>query len=113
MKGKKLRGKRKRKEERKGDAKGSDFQVDVADERFAAVLEGDSRFGIDRTDVAYKHTEGMQTILKEQKRRKKLKKKKKKEKKKPSANEDSPSQQTMKGKNDSELKYLVSKLKSK
>lgn len=28
--------------------------MDVADERFAAVLEGDTRFGIDRTDAGFK-----------------------------------------------------------
>lgn len=54
LKGKKLRGKRKRKEIAREKAPGQDFSVDVADERFAAVLEGDTRFGIDRTDASFK-----------------------------------------------------------
>lgn len=54
LKGKKLRGKRKRKENEREKAPGQDFRVDVADERFAAVLEGDTRFGIDRTDSSFK-----------------------------------------------------------
>lgn len=54
LKGKKLRGKRKRKEIAREKAPGQDFRVDVADERFAAVLEGDTRFGIDRTDSSFK-----------------------------------------------------------
>ncbi|CAN0450351.1 unnamed protein product, partial [Scytosiphon promiscuus] len=51
-----------------------DFRVDVADERFAAVLEGDTRFGIDRTDSSFKDTEGMRSILEERSRRKDKKK---------------------------------------
>lgn len=35
-------------------APGQDFDVDVADNRFAAVLEGDSRYGIERTDPGFK-----------------------------------------------------------
>ena len=54
LKGKKLRGKRKRKEIERERAPGQDFRVDVGDERFAAVLEGDTRFGIDRTDTHFK-----------------------------------------------------------
>lgn len=54
LKGKKLRGKRKRKEAAREKAPGQDFRVDVADERFAALLEGDTRFGIDRTDSSFK-----------------------------------------------------------
>ena len=54
LRGKKLRGKRKRKETEREKAPGQDFRVDVADERFAAVLEGDMRFGIDRTDSSFK-----------------------------------------------------------
>lgn len=54
VKGKKLRGKRKRKEMAREKAPGQDFRVDVGDERFAAVLEGDTRFGIDRTDTSFK-----------------------------------------------------------
>ncbi|CAM9123180.1 unnamed protein product [Scytosiphon promiscuus] len=74
LKGKKLRGKRKRKEIAREKAPGQDFRVDVADERFAAVLEGDTRFGIDRTDSSFKDTEGMRSILEERSRRKDKKK---------------------------------------
>ena len=35
-------------------APGQDFRVDVTGERFAAVLDGDTRFGIDRTDAGVK-----------------------------------------------------------
>lgn len=58
LRGKKLRGKRKRKEREREKAPGQDFTVDVADERFAAVLEGDTRFGIDRTDSSFKVRQG-------------------------------------------------------
>ncbi len=54
LKGKKLRGKRRRKEAEREKAPGQGFRVDVADERFAALLEGDTRFGIDRTDSSFK-----------------------------------------------------------
>ena len=75
-KDKKLRGSRKRKEdERAAGATGVDFELDVRDERFKAVLEGDDdRFGIDRTNPSYKETPTMKLILKEQARRRKSKK---------------------------------------
>ena len=34
-----------------------DFKVDVHDQRFAALLEGDERFGIDRTNKDFKETD--------------------------------------------------------
>jgi len=58
LRGKKLRGKRRRKEAERERAPGQDFRVDVADERFAALLEGDTRFGIDRTDSSFKVCRG-------------------------------------------------------
>ena len=74
LKDKKLKGKRKRKEEKRSEAApGQDFQVDVGDSRFAALFEGDARFGIDRTSKEYKQTEGMQTILSEQTKRRRQK----------------------------------------
>ena len=35
-------------------APGQDFAVDLQDDRFAAVLEGDSRYGIERTAAEFK-----------------------------------------------------------
>eukprot|EP00814_Leptocylindrus_danicus_P006457 CAMPEP_0116034256 /NCGR_PEP_ID=MMETSP0321-20121206/19492_1 /TAXON_ID=163516 /ORGANISM="Leptocylindrus danicus var. danicus, Strain B650" /LENGTH=793 /DNA_ID=CAMNT_0003510519 /DNA_START=12 /DNA_END=2389 /DNA_ORIENTATION=- len=78
-KGKKLRGKRKRKEDVKAaDVSGTAFKVDVDDDRFKALMDGqDHRFGIDRTDPNFKETPAMRDILREQtKRRKKGNKRK-------------------------------------
>jgi hypothetical protein len=74
-KDKKLRGARKRKETRLADAvTGADFEVNVEDDRFRAVLDGtDARFGIDRTDPNFKETPAMQKILAEQSKRRKAK----------------------------------------
>jgi hypothetical protein len=69
MKGKKLRGRRKRKEEMREPAAGRGFEVDVQDTRFAAVITGeDGRFGIDRTAPEFKETEGMRKILETQRK---------------------------------------------
>jgi hypothetical protein len=68
-KDKKLTGARKRKEERLTGNIGSEFQIDMTDERFKAVIEGkDERFGIDRTDPNFKETPAMKQILIEQTR---------------------------------------------
>ena len=76
-KDKKLRGPRKRKEEKLASGvAGQDFAVDVKDDRFAAVLEGDANFGIDRTAPEFKETQAMRDILEEQKKRRKKKRKK-------------------------------------
>jgi hypothetical protein len=81
-KGKKLTGSRKRKEElRAKNTVGTDFKVDVEDERFKAVLDGqDGRFGIDRTDPNFKETPAMREILAEQTRRRQAKRQRKGEK---------------------------------
>jgi hypothetical protein len=78
-KDKKLRGSRKRKEEKiAADVSGKDFKVNTQDSRFAAVLEGsDALFGIDKTDPSYKDTSGMREILSEQTQQRKKKRKKK------------------------------------
>jgi len=55
-------------EEAEEDAAG--FALDVHDPRFAAVVEGDERFGIDRTDKHFKESEGMRALLAEQRKRK-------------------------------------------
>lgn len=72
-KDKKLRGKRKRKEEAlAADVSGTDFKIDLQDDRFHALLDGtDGRFGIDRTDPSFKETKGMRDLLKEQSKRRK------------------------------------------
>ena len=77
-KGKKLKGSRKRKEEKvASDVSGTDFKVDVNDDRFKAVLDGgDDRFGIDKTDPNYKDTSAMRKILSEQTKRRKKKRQK-------------------------------------
>jgi murein L,D-transpeptidase YafK len=73
---KKLRGTRKRKEDQiAANTTGQDFHIDTSDSRFAAVLEGtDDRFGIDKTDPAFKETPAMREILEQQKKRRKKKK---------------------------------------
>lgn len=79
MASKKLKGARKRKEVDRADRNKTDvaqFQVDVHDERFQAVLDGsDARFGIDRTDPQYKETPAMRAILTEQTKRRKKRRK--------------------------------------
>jgi len=77
-KDKKLKGGRKRKEEKLASAvSGTDFKVNTEDNRFAAVLEGsDGRFGIDKTDPNYKDTSAMREILAEQTQRRKKKRRK-------------------------------------
>jgi len=72
-KDKKLRGKRKRKEEALASTvSGGDFQINLQDDRFNSLLDGnDARFGIDRTDPNFKETPGMLAVLKEQNKRRK------------------------------------------
>ena len=48
----------------------SSFSLNVTDDRFSALLQGDARYGIDPTSTLYKPTEGMKAILQEQRRRK-------------------------------------------
>mmetsp|Transcript_25849 Transcript_25849/g.30466 ORF Transcript_25849/g.30466 Transcript_25849/m.30466 type:complete len:277 (+) Transcript_25849:883-1713(+) len=75
-KDKKLRGSRKRKEDKlASNTSGVGFEIDTADERFSALLGGtDARYGIDRTDPQYKETPAMQQILAEQTKRRRAKK---------------------------------------
>ena len=77
-KDKKLRGSRKRKEDKlAATVSGTDFKVNMRDNRFSAVLEGsDDRFGIDKTDPSYKETPGMRKILAEQTKRRQKKRRK-------------------------------------
>lgn len=62
---------KKQAEEAEEEAAG--FAIDVQDPRFAAVVEGDERFGIDRTDKHFKETDGMRALLAEQRKRKQQK----------------------------------------
>jgi NUC153 domain len=48
---------------------GGDFQLDLQDNRFARLLEGDSSFGIDRTSSEFKETKAMKQIFGEQRSR--------------------------------------------
>ncbi|KAL7557360.1 hypothetical protein ACA910_020228 [Epithemia clementina (nom. ined.)] len=70
-KDKKLRGLRKRKEDKlTAGVTGTDFQMDLADDRFKAVLDGqDDRFGIDRTNPQFQDTPAMRQVLAEQQNR--------------------------------------------
>lgn len=79
---KKLRGKRKRQlENLAANVSGQGFQVDTKDDRFSALLEGaDDRFGIDRTNPAFKETTAMKNLLEEQAKRRKKNRGKSKEK---------------------------------
>ena len=74
--GKKLKGARARKEAKRAaaasglDGSQASFEVNVADPRFAALLDGsDERFGLDPTSANFKATKGMDAVLKEQRRR--------------------------------------------
>ncbi len=68
---KKLKGKRKRQlETLAANVSGQGFHIDTTDPRFAALLDGnDDRFGIDRTNPAYKETGAMKELLHEQSKR--------------------------------------------
>lgn len=80
LKGKKLKGARKRKQDKlAANVSGTGFKINTTDNRFAAVLQGaDDRFGIDRTDPNYKDTEAMREILVEQSKHRKARKRQKK-----------------------------------
>jgi len=77
-KDKKSHGSRKRKEDKlASNVSGKEFAMDLKDNRFAAVLDGDDgKFRIDRTDPQCKETPAMKEILDEQKARRKKKRKK-------------------------------------
>jgi hypothetical protein len=111
-KGKKLKGSRKRKEDKTAaDVSGTGFKVDVRDGRFSAVLDGtDGKFGIDKTDSNYKETSAMRDILAEQtKRRKKKRQKTKATTVAPNVDAESEVKTT----GSSALSSLVQRLKSK
>ena len=89
---------------------GTEFKVDMEDNRFKAVLDGtDDRFGIDRTDPQYKETPGMREIMAEQTRRRKKRKTKRAESVVPNVSSESGSA----SKGASALSSLVSRLKQK
>ena len=112
-KGKKLKGGRKRKEEKiTKDVSGTNFKVDVQDDRFAAVLDGaDGRFGIDKTDPNYKDTAAMRDILAEQSKRRKMKRKTKATSSAPAPDVSADSNSKSIGSN--ALSSLVQRLKTK
>ena len=46
------------------------FFLDVSDSRFSALIDGDPRFGIDKSSKFFKDTAGMKAILSETSKRK-------------------------------------------
>ncbi len=68
---KKLKGKRKRQlETLAANVNCQDFYIDTSDTRFSALLDGnDGRYGIDRTNPAFKETGAMKLLLQEQSER--------------------------------------------
>jgi hypothetical protein len=44
----------------------TDFKIDLSDDRFSALVLGDSRYGIDPTSTLFKKTTGMKEILEAQ-----------------------------------------------
>lgn len=108
---KKLKGARKRKEAAlEANLVGTNFKVDMQDDRFSAVLDGkDDRFGIDRTDPNFKETPAMREIMAEQTRRRKKRKTKTAKTVVPDVSADSA--ETNAGA--SALSSLVSRLKQK
>ena len=98
---KKLRGKRKRQlENLAANVSGQGFQVDTKDDRFSALLEGnDDRFGIDRTNPAFKETTAMKTLLEEQAKRRKKNRGKSSSKEKASDKKSKNQQSDGKGEN--------------
>ena len=116
---KKLKGKRKRQlETLAANVSGQDFHIDTSDKRFAALLDGsDDRFGIDRTNPAYKETGAMKELLQEQsKRRKKNRNKRQDGKQASRKNEKAKARAEVDGgwvEKSSELSSLVKSLQQK
>ena len=52
-----------------------DFSINVNDDRFSRMMEGDARFGIDPLAPEFKDTDAMRTIMGEQKLRRKQREK--------------------------------------
>ena len=72
-KGKKTKSKKKAENSASDGAQESQegFAVDVKDDRFSRMMEGDARFGIDPLAPEFKDTDAMRTIMGEQKKRRK------------------------------------------
>ncbi|EED21981.1 pre-rRNA processing protein Esf1, putative [Talaromyces stipitatus ATCC 10500] len=110
--------KKARKKGKKGKSKqeqehvaGDDFQVDVADPRFASLYES-HEFAIDPTNPKFKPTSGMKALLEEGRKRRRVR----------GADDDVPTETTKKQKkasksgdaaDDIDLKKLVARVKSK
>ena len=66
--------KSKKKRSLDGDLAGTEFQINLKDDRFSSMLDGtDARFGIDPTDPNFKSTPAMKVILSEQSKRRREK----------------------------------------
>ncbi len=65
----------KKKKKYRGDsgATTDEFHIDLQDDRFKALVDGDSRFGIDTTSAEYKETKAMKELLQEQSKRRQSK----------------------------------------
>lgn len=72
---KKNKIKKKNKKGTSDNLQSSDFQINVDDNRFNKLFDGDANFGIDKTSVEFKETPGIKQILEEQRQRKKNQKK--------------------------------------
>jgi hypothetical protein len=112
LKGHKLKGARKRKQEKlSSNVSGGDFKIDTKDSRFASVFQGENdRFGIDRTDPNFRETEAMRQILMEQTAQRKARKRVKKDTVAPNINAE---QGTKNSGGAAALSSLVMSLKSK
>lgn len=70
---KKLRGKRRKKEEKRKEKVGGlqdGFEIDVEDKRFSALYDTSASFGIDPTDSRFKKTAAMEKILSQRRKKK-------------------------------------------
>eukprot|EP01039_Chlorochromonas_danica_P004756 gene4756-5213_t len=89
------------------------FKVNTQDTRFAALFEGDARYGIDLTSSDFKATPGVQTILEEQrKRRRQREENGPKDGKDKSTNKNKTDVAVKEGSN-KEVNQLVDRLKNK
>ena len=63
--------KKPKKKKQNGIAESDNFKIDLTDDRFAAMMQGDSKFGIDPLAPEYKETQAMRKVIKEVKKRRK------------------------------------------
>lgn len=106
--------KRKKAKQLAEDVPVDDFKLDVSDDRFTKLFEGDSNFGIDKTSTEYRATSATQEILNEQAKRRARKEQQREAKSSFSQQQSAPSTTAdAKADNDSNVDSLVNKLKRK